>query len=328
MDRTVTNNVTKWFLVSVLAVTILMPIGTGQGLAQEKYPSRGITIICPQTTGATDLSPRAMLPFLQKKFGVPVNVVNKPGGNSVPAQLELYGAPPDGYTLLADAQPFTSLLPLIVRDVPFKIMDRTFIAVTTFGPGLVIVPANSPYKTLADLIADVKKDPGEFTWAGQGGIGGSDYHTRRFLKSIGVDVTKTKQVMTKGGAEGAAMVAGGHVKTTFAAFPSAIPHLSAGTVRALAVLSVKRDDMFPNVPSMGELGYPNITTFWMGVSGPPKLPASIVELWDRTIREMHNDPEYLGRLKNLGLRPMYLNAADMRELVVKDMREAQETYSK
>jgi tripartite-type tricarboxylate transporter receptor subunit TctC len=319
----------KWLHAGLSFVVIVAVMWVGQVQAQEKYPTRSVNIICGFTTGSADLAARAMLPFLTKKWGVPVNVVNKPGGNGVPAVLEVYTAPPDGYTLFADGQPFSSLLPLIAKDLPFKIMDRSFIAMEAYGPGVVIVPPNSPYETMNDLAAEAKKDPANFTWASQGGIGGSDYQMRRFLKVIGVDVLKTKPVMTQGGAAGAAMVAGNHIKTSFSAFASALPLIQAGTVRPIAVLWKTRDDALPNVPTVGEQGYPTVVAlFWTGVSGPPKLPAHVIDVWDRTSREMAKDVEYTTRMKNIGMRPTYVNAKDTRDYVEKDMQEAAEIYGR
>jgi putative tricarboxylic transport membrane protein len=309
-------------------VMALMIIGmVGEVQSQEKYPSRAVNIICAHSTGAADLAARAPLPYLTKKWGVQVNVVNKPGGNSIPAQIEVYQSPPDGYTLFADGQPFSSLLPLVVKDLPFKVMDRTFIAVLAYGPGVVIVPASSPYNSLQDLVIDAKKDPENLSWASQGGIGGSDYQTRRFFKAIGVDVMKTKPIMTQGGAAGAALVAGGHVRMSFSAFSSAMPHIQAGTVRALCVLWKERDEALPDTPSIAELGYPTVPSiFWTGISGPPKMPVHVVDILDKTLKEMQKDAEYINRLKNVGLRPVYMNATEMKALIVKDMEEASEIY--
>jgi len=317
-----------FYCLLLCALAILMTTGlVGQAQSQEKYPTRAITIVSPHTAGSADLAPRAMTPYLTKKWGVPVNVVNKPGGNSVPAQLEVYNSPPDGYTFFADGQAFSSLLPLVVKDLPFKVMDRTFIAGLAYGAGVIIVPSNSPYKSMQDVAEDVKKDPGGFTWAGQGGIGGSDYQTRRFLKAIGVDVLKTKPIVTSGGAAGAALVAGGHVKISFSSLTSAVPHLQANTVRALAVLWKERDETLPNVPSIVEVGFPTVpATFWTGLSGPPKMATSVVEVWDKALREMTKDQEYIARLKNIGMRPMYLNGSEMKALIAKDTQEAAEIF--
>jgi tripartite-type tricarboxylate transporter receptor subunit TctC len=319
----------KCFLfVLVFLMLILMLSGfVGQVQSQEKYPSRAVNIICAQTAGALDVATRVILPYVTKKLDVPVNVVNKPGGNSVPATLEVYNSRPDGYTLFADCSNFSSFLPLVAKDLPFKVMDRTFIATNIYAVGVIIVPSNSPYKSLEDAAADAKKDPGNFTWAGQGGIAAGDYMTRRFLKAINVDVFKTKPITTTGGSKAAALVAGNHIKICFTSVSSATPHLKAGTVRVLAGLWKEGDEVIQNVPSVEKLGYPTaFYPFWIGLSGPPKLPAYVVDVWNATLKEMEKDPEYLARLKNLGMRPMYLNSSQMKELALKDMKEAEEVY--
>ena len=90
-------------------------------LAQPKYPTRAISLIVPFAPGgSTDVAARAMSIFMQKRWGVPVNVVNKPGGNTIPGTLEVYSAAPDGYTILADGLPMSSLLEVVVKDLPFK----------------------------------------------------------------------------------------------------------------------------------------------------------------------------------------------------------------
>lgn len=150
----------------VLICLILVVIGyadTVQSL--DKYPNRTINMIVPFTPGgSTDMMARTMVPFLSKKWNVPINVINKPGGNTVPGQVEVYNSPADGYTMLADGLPMCSLLEAVVRDLPFRVMDRTFISMIVYVPIITIVPSSSPHKTLSDLMAEERKDPENFTW--------------------------------------------------------------------------------------------------------------------------------------------------------------------
>jgi tripartite-type tricarboxylate transporter receptor subunit TctC len=90
------------------------------------------------------MTARITAPLLSKRWGVPVNVINKPGGNTIPAQVEIYSSPADGYTIYTDGQPTSTLV--AVKEVPFKIMDRTFIASTLAIPNILVVPMNSPIK--------------------------------------------------------------------------------------------------------------------------------------------------------------------------------------
>src|SRR4030042_314663 len=165
-----------------LAFTILLILSMGlasQGECQEKYPTRAIDIIVPFSPGgSTDLGARIVSIHLKNKWGFPVNVVNKPGGNTLPACVEVFQAKPDGYTFLADGLGSSSMLPLVVKDLPFKVMDRTFIAAMSHFPFVFAVAPDSPFKNLKDIEAEAKKDPGSFTWTSLGGAALHDYAFR------------------------------------------------------------------------------------------------------------------------------------------------------
>jgi tripartite-type tricarboxylate transporter receptor subunit TctC len=254
-------------------------------------------------------------------------ILNKGGGNTIPGTLEVHTSPPDGYTILGDALPMCSLLDVVVKDLPFKITDRTFVAMTTFSPHDIIVHSTSPYKTLKDLVEDAQKDPENFSWSSIGGVSGNDFGARKFFKAAGVDVARTKPVMTKGGSQCAALVAGGHVKMDVSTITTSIPHISAGTIRVLAVCFDKRDALLPEVPTTAELGFPSIyLPFWHGISGPPKMPAYIVDVWTRTLQEMMKDKEYLEQIDKLRLRPFYHSSAQAIEYFMKEREVAADVY--
>jgi tripartite-type tricarboxylate transporter receptor subunit TctC len=310
----------------LLISTILLTEWVQPAQSQEKYPTRAITVIVPFTPGgSTDMTARITAPFLSKKWGVPVNVINKPGGNTIPAQVEVYNSPPDGYTVYTDGQPTSTLV--VVKDLPFKIMDRTFIASTLSIPNIMVVPVDSPYKTMNDAIADVRKDPENFTWGSLGGVGGTDLVSRQFLKAIGVDFSKTRPVMAKGGASAAALAAGGHVKVAWVAIISALPLIQGGTARVLSVTSKERSPLFPEVLTTAELGHPNVNfSFWTGFSGPPQMPSYIVAIWDKALREIGKDPEYVAQTKKAGYMDFYHNASDMKEYFARESEEVADLY--
>ncbi len=319
----------RFFLMSLsfyLLLALIVAIRPVQ--SQQKYPTRAINLIVPFTPGgSTDMAARAMGPFLTKKWGVPINVVNKPGGNTIPGTFEVYSSPPDGYTMLADGLPMCSLLEVVVKDLPFRVMDRTFIAITLFNPIITISPSSAPYKTLHDLLADAKKDPENFTWDSLGGVSGDDFVGRMVLNAAKIDISKTKPVMSKGGSAAATLVAGGHIKMGHPAIISAWPHIQAATVKVLAVALKERDPLLPDVPTHAELGYPSVyCPFWLGVSGPPKLPSSIVDIWSKAIQEMLKDPEYLALVKKEFFRPFYHGPKEMVEYIRKESEFAKVVY--
>lgn len=319
----------KHFLIGFLLILSLLLVGfVAQSEAQEKYPNRAITVIVPFSPGgSTDTSARAMADFLSRKWNVPVNVVNKPGGNTIPGTLEVYSAAPDGYTMLADGQPMSTLLDVVIKDLPFKVLDRTFVAMTVMNPIITITPASSPYKTFDDLVKEAKSDPGNFTWDSLGGVSGDDFAGRMFFNAAGVDVAKTKPVMAKGGADAALLVAGGHIKMGHPAIISAWPHIQAGTVRVLAIALKERDPILKDVPTHAELGYPSIyCPFWLGVSGPPKLSPEISEIWSQAVKEMMQDEDYLAKVKKMFFRPFYHTPKEMVDYIMEEKKRAREVY--
>jgi len=301
---------------------------SGQASTQEKYPSRAIEIIVPYAPGgATDLVARVTAASLKKRWGVPVNVVNKPGGNTLPACMEFYQAAPDGYTMLAENQATSSMLEIVVKNLPFKIMDRTFIATTTITPMVLITPSTSPYKTLAAIVEEAKRDPQNFTWTSIGGAAPQDYTVRQFFKAIDIDILKTKAIMSQGASQAVSLTAGGHVKLGCGATSSAIPGIQGGTVRPLALTGKNRFPELPDVPTTEELGFPTVNCmYWMGISGPPKMPSQLSSLWDRALREILNDPDFVLQLKKVKAIPLYRDSRETKEHVVKEALEVSKLW--
>ncbi len=312
-------------LLMILAIWIG---GVEHAQAQQSYPTKAIEIIVPFAAGGgTDMSARVMADYLSKKWGKPVNVVNKPGGNTIPALLELYKAPPDGYTLFQDGMPSSSVLQVTVRDLPFKVMDRTFIGMITASPLIYLVPADSPIKTLKDVEAEAKRDPSNFTWTSTGNTGGYFIAMRKFIRAIGVDIMKTKPVTTKGGSEAVALLTAGAAKVGFGTPSAAGPAIAGKMVRPLAITSTKRLSSFPEIPTIIEAGYSTaVQQDPYGPSGPPKLPSRIIEAWEKTLQEMVKDPEVISKFDRLGLIPQYLNSRDTKELVLKQIEEMKELW--
>lgn len=137
-------------LLFVMATFLLT--AAGQVQSQPKYPTRAIEMICPLAAGGgTDTIARLMAGYLKKKWGVPVNVVNKTGGFGIPALVDLYNSRPDGYTIFTELEATCSFIEYTGKDLPFNPMDRTWIGVTCYSPFVFMVPATSPTKPLQAL---------------------------------------------------------------------------------------------------------------------------------------------------------------------------------
>jgi len=320
----------RWFLAGLLPGVILLALtGWGEQVrSQEKYPAKPIDIIVSYAPGGgVDISARLLASYMNKKWGQPVNVINKPGGNHVPACLELYQADPNGYTLLEDSIGSSAILSTAVKNLPFKIMDRSFIGIFTMVPMVLLVHPAAPFKTLKDLEEDAKKDPGSFTWTSIGGASPQDYTIRKFLKLIGVDVFKTKPIMSQGASQAVTLTAGGNVKVGVASLSASLAAIKGGMVRPLAMTSKTRFPDVPDLPTTAELGYPGVDILdRYGPSGPPKLPSHVVDAWNKAMAEMVKDPGAASKMRNAGLMPLHLNSAETRDYVAKTMEELKELY--
>ena len=318
-----------YFIVGLLFCSILvLSIGVARVECQPKYPTRAIDVIVPFSPGgSTDLTVRVVTNALRKKWNVPINVVNKPGGNTVPASVEVYSAKPDGYTVLGDGTPSCSMLPAVVRKLPFEVMDRTFLGTMGICPFVFSVAPSSPIMSLKDAMDEAIKNPEEFTWASLGGAALHDFAFRQLLKKWGVDVLRTKPVMSQGGSQSIVITAGGNVKVGGGSVPASTPAIKGKLVRGLAITGSQRWPDFPDLPTTAEAGYPTVTaTEYKSFSAPPNTPSYVVEVWEKALKELAKDPEVLGQLKNVGMTPLYMDSVETRKYTEREMAEVMELW--
>jgi tripartite-type tricarboxylate transporter receptor subunit TctC len=316
--------------IDLMALAVLLSVGTAAtAAAQEKYPTKPVEIIVPFVAGAsTDSGTRVMALALEAHWGVPVKVINKPGGNTVPAVTEVMSAKPDGTTILADNVASSAMLDTVVKNLPYKVTDRTFIAITAYTPMMFIVHTDSPFKTLKDASEGLKKDTESFTWTSLGGVGAQDMVFRQFAAFNGVDIKKPRAIALKGGAEAVTMTAGGHVTMGTGTFSAIAAPLSAKKLRVLAVAGPERWPQIPDIPTTAEVGAADVQTlFWIGVSGPPKLPAHIVTAWNTALRTVLGDPAVKEKMLNSGLLVSYEDDKGMLARVERDHKRTQSLYA-
>jgi tripartite-type tricarboxylate transporter receptor subunit TctC len=316
-------------ILGLLAGSLVLASPFTSAGAQDKYPTKAIDIIVPFVAGAsTDAGTRVVAQMLEAKWGVPVRVVNKPGGNTVPAVTEVMAAKPDGTTMLGDNVASSAMLDTVVKNLPFKVSDRTFVAVTAYTPMMFIVHTDSPFKTLKDAAEALKKDSGSFTWTSLGGVGAQDMVFRRFAAANQVDVKKTRAIALKGGAEAVTLTAGGHVTLGTGTFSAIAAPLDAKKLRVLAVAGPERWPQIPDIPTTKEAGIDEVETlFWIGISGPPGLPANIVATWDAALKEILGSKDVQQKMINAGLLAAYEDAAGMTARVEKDHAKTQQLYA-
>jgi tripartite-type tricarboxylate transporter receptor subunit TctC len=309
-------------LFLIVSLAVLLPAADSDA---ADWPTKQITIIVPWAPGAsTDMTPRTLAPKMSKILGVPIQVVNKPGGSGIIGTLEAVKAPPDGYTLLMDCGGTSSIQEAWSENLPYKVEERTNIARVIAAPLVLIVPASSPWKTVEDLVQAHRTNPAGITFGVIGGTGVPDVDIAQFRAAMaakGVEISKTRPVTYKGSGEVGPAIAGGHISYSFTT-PSACKALvDAGKIRALAVSTARRYSGLPNVPTTAEAGYPSVDmVYWAGFGGPPGLPASIVKIVDNAAKEALTDPDVIAKLDKLGIEPFYQTGEGFRKFVFDEVR--------
>ena len=293
-----------------------------EAVQAQQYPNKSIDVIVAWNAGsATDLVPRAIVPRLSKDFKVPINVINKPGASGITGTLEALKAKPDGYTLHADGVPVSVHIGAW-KDLPYDPTNRTFIARAVVLPFTIVVRADAPWKSIADVEQAVRQNPAAFRWSWLGGGGGVDIVTAQmkaeFVKR-GVDLSQTKTVTFTGTAAVMPAIGGGHVDIAVGTQASVKPMVSAGKTRVIAISGAERFKGYPDVPSAVEQGYRGVTLgYWVGFFGPPKLPSEIIEKWQVAIKAIVSDPEMGEKWDNLGGTPAYLGSDEFKSFILKE----------
>lgn len=268
--------------------------------AQAWPTAKPVTLLVPfPPGGSTDMIARSLSIKLQEKLGGTFIIQNTAGAGGTVGAAAVKRAAPDGYTLFV-----TSLGPLVIGPHLMKntgydaLKDFDYISVAVQAPNILTVPAASPHKTFADVIAFEKANPGKMTFASAGN-GTSDHLTAELFWQE----TKTTglHIPYKGGAPAMTDLLGGQVDATFMNINTGLPNVNAGKLRALAITSSKRSPLLPNVPTMEELGYKGVTVYsWQAVAAPKGLPADIKARLNAAIVAGLNDPAVKPKLLELG----------------------------
>jgi tripartite-type tricarboxylate transporter receptor subunit TctC len=287
--------------LGTLALGPVLVLGSGAALAQPAdYPNKPIRLVAPFAPGgAVDILARILSERLAPQYGQSVIVDNKPGASGhLGAQL-VANSPGDGYTLLVGTigihaahasyrklayQPATELQPVMVLGE---------------APNLVLVPANSPYKTFGDFLADVKAQPGKINYASAGA--GSSVHMVTALFEL-ASGARMAHVPYKGSGPALVDLMAGQVQVMFDNMSSGMPHVHSGKLRALAVTGPKRDARFPDVPTIAEAGVPGYSgTSWFTLAAPASMPAALVNKLNKDVERALASPEVVARFDKLGV---------------------------
>jgi tripartite-type tricarboxylate transporter receptor subunit TctC len=305
-----------WWLVLLGA---LAP--AGPAMAQEPFPSRPIQIVVPfPPGGVADLHARPLAPVLERTLKQPVAVVNKSGAAGAVGMQFVATSKPDGHTLLL-ALSSISIIPevdrLFARPPAYTRDQLVPIALLSADPTVLVVKASSRWKTVADLVADAKRRPGTITFSSSGVYGTLHMAMELFSHAAGI---KLRHVPYAGGGPAVTALLGGHVDALASGPSVVIPHLKAGTLRALGGWGDKRLAALPEVPTLRELGYDAEFYIWAGLFAPRGTPPPVMRVLRDAARVAVADPEFKGAMAKLETPIHYLDADEFQRFWDKDAR--------
>jgi tripartite-type tricarboxylate transporter receptor subunit TctC len=269
----------------------------------QPYPSRTVTIVVPFTpaTGA-DLIARLLQPKLAERLKQPVVVENKAGASGAIGTELVAKAPPDGYTLLFTATSHGTL-PAMKRSLPYDaVKSFTPVALTATSAMSFVVGPQVQAANMTEFVTLARKSPGELHYSSPG-AGSIQNLTMELIKlETGIDVV---HVPYKGSAGATSDLVGGHVQASVGGVQTMAPLVTTGRLRMLAVLSAERSPAFPDVPTMKELGHPNLVVdTWYGIYAPAGTPAEIVATLNREVNALLALPEIREAMAKQGLTPV------------------------
>ena len=286
-------------LLGVFVAAIALAASYNPIVAQTAYPAKPVHLFVPYPAGGgVDILARTLGDALSKEWGQSVVVENRPGAGGIVASQALATSPPDGYTLIVVASGHATN-PFLYPKMPYDTFKAfTPISLLASSPNILLVRKDSPFKTLADLLAAARAKPGSLSF-GHAGNGTSTHLAGELLKNLAkIDMAA---IPYKGGAPAINDLLGGQIPMSFNNGPESVGQIKAGTVRALGVTTAKRADFLPDVPTIAEGGVPGYDTeVWWCLLGPANMPADVVKKLSHDFVAALNTKSVEDRLKPLG----------------------------
>jgi tripartite-type tricarboxylate transporter receptor subunit TctC len=286
----------------VQAIALAAALSSGTAMAQT-WPSKPVSLIVPfPPGGTTDVLARALGEKLSKELGQPVIVENKPGAGATIGADFVAKAKPDGYTLLMGAVHHT-IASSVYKKLPYDFQkDLAPVTVVALVPNVLVVNANVPAKSVAELIALAKSQPGKLTYGSNGNGTAQHLIGTQFQNATGTDLI---HVPYKGSGPLVTDLLGGQITMSFDTVTPVLQHIKSGKLRALAVTTDKRSSALPNVPTLDEAGLKgfNIGT-WFGVLAPAGTPKDIMARLSTEVVKAVQSPDFRKRMEEVGAEPI------------------------
>jgi tripartite-type tricarboxylate transporter receptor subunit TctC len=304
----------------IVSVAALLVLWTAPAQAQS-YPTKPIHILVPYAPGGiADIASRIVGAKLTEAWGQQVVVENKPGGNGFIAMTAAAKATGDGYTLAMATGGDVAINPALFKDMPYDVnRDLAPIALVSDAPLVLAANAATPYKTVADVLAAAKAQPGRISVAtpGNGSI------NQIVLEWMALNTgTKFQHIPYKGGAPAAAALAGGDIPLAILASSSVAPHVKSGRVRVLAVTMAKRSKLNPEWPTLQEEGVKDIdASNWTALYAPKATPQPVIDKLNAEVVKILNMPDVKERFAGGGVDAIPSSAAELDARVKRELPE-------
>ena len=304
-----------------IGLAALVALGASAAHAAEPYPVRPILLVVPfPPGGVAELVGRPLAHSLEKTLKQPVVVTNKPGAAGAVGNAFVANAEPDGYKLLI-ALSSISAIPeadkLFNRKPAYTLAQLTPVARITADPTVLVVQSNAPWKSVKELVDEAKKRPAQIAYSSSGIYGALHVPTEMLAVAAGM---KLRHVPFSGGGPSTTALLGGHVQITVQS-PSAVAgHVKANRLRLLAHWGVRKLEMFPELPTLKELGYDVEYYIWTGVFAPAKTPAAIVGTLRKAIADSTNDADFRGAMEKIATPIQYLDQPEFGKFFAADAK--------
>ncbi len=310
-------------VLRILTASVISVVCVSYNAIADEYPSKTVNLIAPfGPGGAADAHARIIAKTAPGYLGQSIQVLNRVGAGGVIGSSYVVRSKKDGYTLLSARVGSQASVPAVNPDIPYNWDDFTFLGLTERNPFVLIVPPNSKYKNFQDISSAIKAGQKiSFSSAGKGTL----LHLASLIMtdSLGADPEKLIHVPYKGGGKARSAVVLGKVDMLWQNLSGVIGLIREGKVRALAVTTTKRIALIPDIPTVRELGYPDMEVIigWSGVFGPPDLPKKIADKWINILAKLKQDQSFNNSIKKLGSIPDIRSPEETR-LFVKSQFEA------